>query len=299
MNMSKNHDQIKNYYDSAAATYSEHYNLDNLKTGKKYPQNYYRLNMILHRMKESRIKSVYEVGVGEGTPLAMMAKEGYETAGCDISSQMVALTREKFTKMGLDPKSIQEGNIEKIETIENQIAVQKYDSVIAFGVMPHVDNDETAINNIKSILNPNGRVFIEFRNKLFSLFTFNRFTKEFILDDLLSNVSGDVQDLVSKDLDKRLELSQPPLRKNEDGTSYDLIQAKYHNPFEVVDFMEKENFSEIKLHWYHYHSAPPMLESEAKLRIWDEASKLEGSSDWRGHFLCSAFVLEALYSGDK
>ena len=37
-----------------------------------------------------------------------------------------------------------------------------------------------------------------------------------------------------------------------------------------------------------------MLENNFKQDFWEEASKMEmGNNDWRGYFLCSAFVLEA------
>ena len=56
--------------------------------------------------------------------------------------------------------------------------------------MPHVRNDDFTLNNMKSMVKSGGHVFIEFRNKLFSLFTFNRYTLEFIMDDLLRGVSA-------------------------------------------------------------------------------------------------------------
>lgn len=135
-----------------------------------------------------------------------------------------------------------------------------------------------------------GRNFVT----LFSLFTFNRYTKEFILNDLLEGVGEDVRALVSEDLDKRLALDYL-LREKDDEMNYNSIDAKFHNPFEVVDLFEREGFEQIKIHWYHYHAAPPMLESKMKTRLWDEAGNLEHTSTWRGYFLYSAFVVEAMF----
>ena len=53
-------------------------------------------------------------------------------------------------------------------------------------------------------------------------------------------------------------------------------------------------FKEPTLHWYHFHPAPPMLEPQLGARFREEASKLEFSTSWRGHFLASAFVVEAI-----
>ena len=65
--------------------------------------------------------------------------------------------------------------------------------------------------------------------------------------------------MVSKELDKRVELDLPRKREGvcEGELSYDEIPAKFHNPFEVLNFVKDHGFSNVKIHWYHYHPAPP------------------------------------------
>ena len=282
------------YYDSVAKNYSQQYQRDNLKTGKKYPQNYYRLQKIVQRLAVMGAKSVYEVGTGEGTPLAMLARMGFQVAGCDISEKMVELTREHMKEVKVDPSRIQWADIEDSLTMANQMVYGPFDALIALGVMPHVAKDNVALGNMRMLLRKGGRVHIEFRNKLFSLFTFNRLTKDFILDDLLEGVSEKVKAEVAKELDQRLALDQPRPRAGVDGQlSYDAIRARFHNPFEVPGLMENQGFTDVKLHWYHYHSAMPMIEDRLKTEFWEEASRLEHTSSWRGYFLCSAFWVEA------
>jgi hypothetical protein len=161
--------------------------------------------------------------------------------------------------------------------------------------MPHVVKDSLALGNMRMFLRKQGKVFIEFRNKLFSLFTFNRHTKRFILDDLLAGVADDVKAEVEQELDRRLAIDQPPQGADDsDAVSYSSLAAKFHNPFEVVDLLNEAGFNRVRLHWYHYHPAMPRLESKMQRRFWEEARKLEHTSSWRGYFLCSAFVAEAV-----
>jgi 2-polyprenyl-3-methyl-5-hydroxy-6-metoxy-1,4-benzoquinol methylase len=286
---------VAEYYDAISQNYFMQYQRDNLESGNKYPQNYYRLQWLIQRLAVSGVQSVYEVGTGEGTPLAMLARMGFSVAGCDISEAMVKQTHQRLEEASVDTSRVQWGHIEDSMTVANQLKYGPFDALFAFGVMPHIDKDELALRNMRMFLKAGSKVFIEFRNKLFSLFTFNRYTKEFILDDLLAGVSDDVKAEVAQELDKRLALDQPPVRKSseESSVSYDLIKAKFHNPFEVVEMFEREQFTNVKLHWYHFHSAPPMLEGRLKKQMWDEASRLEHTSNWRGYFLCSAFVVEA------
>jgi hypothetical protein len=145
-------------------------------------------------------------------------------------------------------------------------------------------------------------VFIEFRNKLFSLFTFNRYTLEFIMDDLLDGVSGGIRDAVRADLESRLRTDVPPVRDTVHGSDsapgYDQILSKFHNPFEVVETFERLGFSDIQLRWYHYHPAMPYLQNDMADQFRRESMKMEHNpSHWKGYFLCSAFVIEAVNGG--
>jgi SAM-dependent methyltransferase len=239
---------------------------------------------------------VYEVGTGDGTPLARLAQKGLAVAGCDVSKGMVEETRKRLRAAKVDPSRVQWGNIEDNSTFANQLSYGPFDAVVAFGVMPHVANDRLALRNMRMFLKEGGKAYVEFRNKLFSLFTFNRYTKAFILDDLLAGVSEKVKAEVARELDGRLALDQPPRRNAPAGSrvSYDDIGAKFHNPLEIHELFHREGFSVARLHWYHYHAAPPMLEGRFQRELWDEAIRMEQApSTWRGYFLCSAFVVEA------
>ena len=63
----------------------------------------------MQRLAELRLNSVYEVGVGEGTPLATMAAMGFRVAGCDIAESMVAKAKANFKSRGLPDEAIQVG----------------------------------------------------------------------------------------------------------------------------------------------------------------------------------------------
>jgi 2-polyprenyl-3-methyl-5-hydroxy-6-metoxy-1,4-benzoquinol methylase len=286
---------VARFYDSEAADYHRMYQRSNLASLERYPANYFRLQILVRRLASLGAKSVYEIGVGEGTPLVAMAKLGLNVAGCDISEAMVGQARKNFSENGLSPDLIQWGDVEDATTLAKQLAGGKFDSVIAAGVLPHVRNDRLMIETAKMCLNPGGTALIEFRNKLFSLFTFNRLTKEFILDDLLRDVSSSVKRQVEIELDKRCAIDLPKIRTARPGTElgYDEILAKFHNPFDLQEQFRAAGFSDVNIHWYHYHPAQPMLEQKLGSEFRQAAMRLEHEGSWRGMFLCSAGVVEA------
>ena len=95
-----------------------------------------------------------------------------------------------------------------------------------------------------------------------------------------------------------LRMDSPPESKNVVTTNVDLdspVFSKFHNPLEMTKMFDKCNFQIERIHWYHYHPAMPTLENKMKTKFREEAIRLEHeSSDWRGMFLCSAFVVEAV-----
>lgn len=288
---------VEAYYNAVADDYFQQYQRENLNTSDEYPANYFRLQILVRLLAEAGAKSVYEVGVGEGTPLVTMASLGLRVAGCDIADEMVERSRASFKRAGLPPELIQWGDIEDSTTFTRQLADGRFDAVVAAGVMPHVRNDELALKNMAMIIRPGGKALIEFRNQLFSLFTFNRYTKEFILDDLLRGVSAEVRDAVARELEQRLATDLPPVRTAAtsagEGPGYDQILSKFHNPFDLLDTFARCGFGNLKLHWYHYHPAPPMLEGQLGQAFREAAMALEHENSWRGYFLCSAGVVEA------
>jgi 2-polyprenyl-3-methyl-5-hydroxy-6-metoxy-1,4-benzoquinol methylase len=288
---------VRDHYDAVAGEYHRQYQRENLERLEKYPANYFRLQILTTRLAELGARRVYEVGVGEGTPLTTIARMGVDVAGCDISQAMVDTAQARFAEAGLDPELISWGDVEDSVTIAHSRRDGPFDAVIAAGVLPHVSNELLMLENVRMLLRDGGTALIEFRNKLFSLFTLNSKTKEFVLDDLLAGVDPQVKAVVEQDLDARLALDQPRRRDmtaDGAGPGYDAILSKFHNPFEVLELFRRAGFSGARIHWYHFHPAPPMLEPQIGEGFRKAAFALEHDpSDWRGMFLCSAGVVEA------
>ena len=300
--MTENKKSVDNHYDAAANQYHERYERDRLHDlSASYPANYFRLQLLLNSFISKRIKRVIEVGVGEGTPLTTLGKAGIDVWGFDISKEMVKKSKETMQKSEMNPDQIFWGDIQDPTTYAHALKDGQFDGLMAMGVMPHVENDDMVLKNMSTLVRPGGSVFIEFRNKLLSLFSFNRYTADFILNDLLAGVDNKVKDVVRQDLESRLRMDMPPVRdkmEDSDAPGYDAILSKFHNPFEVIEQFRKHGFNDIQLRWYHYHPSMPYLDGNMPELFRKEAIRLEHEpSNWRGYFLCSAFVVEAI-NGD-
>lgn len=300
--MSDEQSNVAAFYNAVASGYGDQYKREQMMTSEVYPANYFRLQILCNRLAHLGCKSLYEVGVGEGTPLAVVAGMGIDVAGCDVSPEMVRRAQDRLATANVARERIQHADIEDSVTFANHLAKGQYDAAIAFGVIPHIRNDSLFIRNLRMLVRPGGRLFVEFRNKLFSLFTLNRYTKEFILDDLLAGVNAAIKKRVAQEIDKRLAVELPPRREKvgDSAPGYDVILSRFHNPFELADLFEHESLRVHKIHWYHYHPAMPMLEKEIGPKFREEAMRLEHEdSGWRGYFLCSAGIIESEYMADN
>lgn len=287
--------EVHEHYQASSATYSEQYDETKVLTSKDYPANFFRLKRIKERVQSLGLTSIYELGIGDGSPLAAMAEMGLRVGGSDFTEGMLHVARAQFEAKGLDPSVITWGDIDDRSTLEEAIATGPYDGVMALGVLPHVRDEATVIDNMSAFLKPGGTLFLQFRNSMMSLWSFNRLTMEFIENELLINQPEEVKEVVRKGLESRLAMDKPPKRTGtKDAPGYDEIIAKFHNPFELAELVKSKGFADITFHWYNYHVTPPMLAGELGQTFRTAGMAMEPSTDWRGMFLCSAGVIEAM-----
>ena len=286
--------EVHEHYQASSATYSEQYDESRILTSEEYPANYFRLKRIKERVQALGLTSIYELGIGDGSPLAAMAELGLKVGGSDLTEGMLDVARAQLVTKGFDPSVITWGDIQDRSTLEEAIATGPYDGVMALGVLPHVRDESAVIDNMSAFIQSGGTMFLQFRNSMLSLYSFNRLTMEFIEDDLLKGQPDEVKEIVRTNLEPRLAMDKPPLRTGtKDAPGYDEILAKFHNPFELKELVESKGFTDVRFHWYNYHVTPPMLAQDLGPTFRTAGIAMESTTDWRGMFLCSAGVIEA------
>ena len=286
---------VASHYDGSASSYADQYDPAKIWTNEEYPANYFRLQLVREILKDRGVKSVYELGAGDASPLMALAGDGIRVAGNDLSPEMVKIARKNFNDHGLDESLISLLDVQDLAAVEaERERVGEFDAVMALGVIPHVENEVEFVTAMDKFLKPGGTLILQFRNSLFSMFTFNRLTKELILDSLLAGVSDSIREVVAQDLDSRLAVDKPPLRTRPTGDGYDQILSKFHNPFELSDVVASFGYENLGFRWYNYHPTYPMIADRVDAKAYRQAQiDLEGDQGWRGMFLCSAGLIVA------
>ena len=251
-----------------------------------YPGNHVAYRHVLNVLHERKAHRLLEIGVGSGLAIPIFSGAKMDFYGIDNQPEMVAKSKLEMKKYGLSDGQVVWGDIEDSISLSSIRNTGAFDGLVAMGVLPHVSYERAAIRNMWHLVKPGGTIFVECQNKLFSLFTFNRFTYEFILDDLLSGVDPTIRDATAEFLKTRLDTEMPPIPIGH--------AAKQHNPLEIDKIFIDAGFENVSIVPFHYHAATPRLEKQLGAPYRNESIKLENEeSGWRGLFLCSAFIVEA------
>ena len=250
-----------------------------------YPANHFAFRHVMKALPKQEVTSIVEIGVGAGGAIPLFAGSGFTFAGIDRDADCVESSRQELREAGQNPHRIVQADLENLASLSGLPDSGNFDALIAMGVFPHLSSVKEGILNAVSLVRPGGHIFLEFRNALFSLVTFNRYTQEFICDRLLVDSSSKVRAAVNTELQKRLNLQIP---------SGVIHPEAFHVPFEIIDLANDLGLSRPRVVPFHFHAGMPAIEQEVpqSYRL-DSVALEEDSSGWKGLFLASAFLLHA------
>lgn len=250
-----------------------------------YPANHFAWRVVLASARERGARSLVEIGVGGGNGVPHVLAAGLDFAGIDHSPDMVDTTRRIVSDLGGDPDRVIVADADDPASLSALPGAGSFDTLVGLGIMPHAHDQEGTVANLAELVRPGGELFLEFRNSMFSLITFNRFTTDFIADDLLPEVSTATRERVWDFVADRVAMDRPPLPSSG-------VEASYDNPLALVPRFQALGYEGVTVHPFHYHAGMPALESADPKAFREESLALEDdASGWRGLFLCSAFLL--------
>ncbi len=290
-------DTIKECY----STWGERYYADYYESEVAYPPVH--TDLVRSLLDKERPKNLLDVGCGPASMMRDITDFDIDLYGFDLTLEMVTEAKKIMSEKGLNPDHIWQGSALDAPCYQNEkVALKAFKSALCFGVLPHIpaETDQVLLENINGAVEEGGLIMVEARNELFSLFTMNRPTSEFLYDRLVDfegltekNPSeANALNAAKADLDQRFRMDLPPIRKGyEDEPGYDEVLSRMHNPFELKAKAEAIGMKNVQVLFYHFHALPPMVAHHLPETFRKESVAMEDPYDWRGHFMASAFVL--------
>jgi len=282
------------------STWSRSYFHDYYGRGASYPPVHARI--LKRLLREAKVRTLLDAGCGPASFLRQVARR-IDVYGFDLTPEMVNEARHVLAESGVPPGHIWRGSVVSPRSFRAPAGGPKrFDAAISIGVLPHVDAgaDALVIRNLRNAVRPGGLVAVEARNQLFSLFTMNRYSYQFVTDELIR--TGDLRrrsrraalrlPIALDKVRRQFRMDLPPVRRGKAGApGYDEVTSRAHNPITLKALFERLGLGKVRVLFYHYHCLPPMCEPDLPefFREWSLA--METPDDWRGHFMASAFVV--------
>lgn len=228
---------------------------------------------------------ILDMGCGNGGIAVSLLDAGHDVYGFDLSPKMIESGRSHLAERGYDPDRLVQADARDGIPFDGT-----FDVVVAVGLLPHLEDKATYLQRIRDRLVDDGRAIVQFRNSLFSLFSYNEYTYEFVWGTLLSEVDPPA-DLTAA-FDERLRevcdlAGGTGTRPNSDK------EGGFSNPLTIDGPFDRAGMTVDGIRFYHYHPLPPAFEDEYPETFASLASDLEDPTDWRGHFLASSFLVLA------
>jgi 2-polyprenyl-3-methyl-5-hydroxy-6-metoxy-1,4-benzoquinol methylase len=283
---------------SCYSTWADTYFADYYASATAYPPVHQKL--IADLVTASGARTLLDAGCGPASMLRSLTGTGAALYGFDLTPEMVVEARKVMAERGVPANRIWQGSVADPAAFRAPSGgPSAFDAAICIGVLPHVPEalDDMVIANLRDSVRPGGMVAIEARNQLFALFTLNRYSYEFFLKALIAPETiaaiGGGESAPLAQLKERFRTDLPPVRKGKVGEpGYDEVLSRTHNPLVLKERFGAAGFSDVRLLFYHFHALPPMLESAAPELVRQASLAMEADpSDWRGHFMASAFIL--------
>jgi len=120
--------------------------LDSLDGARNYAE------WILELIEPHLGDEVLEVGAGHGTFTEMLARKAKRVVACDLSERCADRLRERFS--GDEHVEVLHGSIDSADTHG------PFDSVVLINVLEHIEDDDGALRDARSLLKRGGRVVL-------------------------------------------------------------------------------------------------------------------------------------------
>jgi SAM-dependent methyltransferase len=114
----------------------------------------YALSEKIHGYSSARGLKVLDVGCGNGYVLFQYARIGADVTGVDLTATAIDLSRKRFALGGLL------GTFVEIDGEHLPFPDDHFDIVCSMGVLHHISNPQTTVDEIYRVLRPGGRLIV-------------------------------------------------------------------------------------------------------------------------------------------
>jgi SAM-dependent methyltransferase len=259
-------------------------------TTRLHPRDQILLTRILPGMPN--VGRILDYGCGQGRLLATMLDRGLDAEGMEKHADMRSIAQAETAKWSSAKPRVLAGSVDDL----GKISSGTYDLIVAMGVFQYLSKSEydDTLAEFKRLLRPGGSLVATFQNALFDLYTFNKYTVDFMMTKfVLPHVTGSTAGRIQADIEA--------LMTNHDKPTYAATRARDNifvhltNPLTVAEHLSAAGFDLLDKYFYEYFGLPPLIAGmHADISKSIAATfEVDNATAWQGHFMANAFLVHA------
>lgn len=255
---------------------------------------YYRRRLYNKFLNDNRPSKILDIGCGGGYTVLDALNLGLDAYGIEPVDALVANGKKILRENNQSEDRICKDDLANIVNYK-----ERYDLVSLLSVLPHVPESlwESAHRDIAGLISSDGVYFGVYRNALFDLYTFNSFTIDFYLENLLADVDFS-EDKSGVQLRLRELISFPDIPGREHTNARDKNFGKLErvksNPLTIGKYLKSFRLDVEKIQYYHFHCLPPIAMNKMNdYKGTNHKMELSMSDSWQGAFMAAMFIVQA------
>lgn len=284
---------INSFFDNYFVESNKEWLADAYQVGNyNYPVGMHRLRLLKKIISKYDIKQkkVLDIGCGGGDISFYLASQGALVTGIDMSDSMLATCEKRLKDNYSEFSNSLKFYKENVKQLNERITKEKYDFIIAFGLIGYLDSDDDFFKIVTPILNNNGKIIISCRNELFNMTSISNNTKREIKNNNANKLIDEIDELYKENLEiekcrkfiselrKALDCIEAsnkfeiiPEVENPEGI-FDDLQPRQSTPKGISAVAEKFGFNCVHFYGVHPHLLLPRFNKKLPTQIFNMLS---------------------------
>ena len=212
------------------------------------------------------IENILDVGCGTGDLILDFAKSRINATGIDFAYEMIEFCNQRKQDLSLDF-----ANFKHVSVFDFAPADHSYDVISALGFIEYIDPKELFqfLDSASRWLKPGGLLVLGSRNRLFNLFSLNRFTMleleagttQALLEEAVQIATCDLKNLCFEKL--ATASSNLNLTQNHPFTGIDVSTRHQYAPGQLSAILSQAGYTPKLIFPVNFHAFPPQMIPES------------------------------------